>query len=175
VRNIVRSLSPVVRLGILLLLLTGTQSAAFAKNAQSGAAGDSSSWFSRLEKADTLRVSYFTSGCFHRQKAEITIFGSEPTLARIVRWSLFLVQNPKPDTTVVSLSDADRVGLDHLIAYYKSERPGGCTSFERGSLTLSHRGRKPRSESFFDASCEASGSGRLTFYELIHRPGLNAR
>ena len=126
---------------------------------------------SHLQRGDTLRIEYASSGCFSSTRAEVVILGSDPSRARVVRWSSGPVraESPaEPERRTVSLTREDRQGLDNLLAFYRSSRSNGCTTVDHIKLTLSHKGRKARSESFVDGSCRVHDEpGLVTLDEVV--------
>jgi hypothetical protein len=127
--------------------------------------------FSSLERGDTLWISYSSSGCFHRFHAEITILGSDPSVAEVrdLNLSIFGPQG-EPKVRTIKLTNQDRDGLDRLIQFYESGPTQGCTTVERVELTLSHRRVRIPTLSFVDGSCESfSYPGVVTLHEIVHR------
>jgi hypothetical protein len=126
---------------------------------------------STLQRGDTLRIEYSSSGCFSSTQAEVWILGEDPSVARVVVWESGPVrsQSPaEPKHRTVRLTSDDRRGLDKLLAFYRSPRSSGCTTVDHIKLTLSHKGKTKRSESFVDGSCRGHDEpGVVTLDEIV--------
>ena len=128
--------------------------------------------FSELQDGDTLWVTFESGGCFHGYRAELTLLGREPSTMHVKFWNLTLASSPKePEARTVKLTRTDRSGLDRLVAYYKTKPPGGCTTVDRISLSMSRKGRRSSPLNFTDGSCHQFRRSErvVTLHEVIFR------
>ena len=127
--------------------------------------------FGTLQRGDTLRIDYGSSGCFSSTRAEVLILGNEPSVARVVVWEAGPVPKEaplEPKRRTVHLTRKDRRGLDRLLAFYRAPHSNGCTTVDHVTLTLSHNGMTVQSESFVDGSCGVHEEpGVLTLDEIV--------
>lgn len=157
------------RLALALLLLV-----AFTARAEEPArvAG-----FAALPGADTLRVRYDTTGCFHSASYEFTFTaGAAPRVmaARLnLEWSETerkFVEASRVTLGDLALAAEDLRQLDALIAFYRTKPNGGCTSIDKLHFEQVSGGKVVAKEAFTDASCSVhERKGVLSLSTLLDR------
>jgi len=130
-----------------------------------------------LASDESLRIRYFSTGCYHLQERLIVIAGGRDKSAAVSPASRESVGMPRDAGGNVRLDGFDVRRFDRLLAFYRAiDRPRGCVIKEDIILTWMKRGEPVAIERFADQSCAASENpGRLTLRELVLRAGNQLR
>ncbi len=131
--------------------------------------------FSDLPKGDTIAVRYSSLGCFHSFTYELLYSpqgdGSFEVHEVQSMRSTPTQRQPKETRTFrgrITLGPGEAKKLDSMIAFYRTNSNGGCTTTDSVRLRQIRRGRTLAEESFVDASCATfSQPDLLTFSHLI--------
>lgn len=122
--------------------------------------------FRDFPASDVITVTYSSSGCFSQSHYAFEFQRS----ASAVTAAIFRLQPQRDAQTgaelepkrvalgTVALSAAEVAGLDRLLAFYRANPNGGCTTIDN-IVVAQHSGKTLKlSETFVDASC---GAGQL--------------
>ncbi len=129
-----------------------------------------------LASGETLRVRYVSAGSFHLQERLILIEGGRNKRAFVSPPTRESVGLPLDVGGVVWLDGFDVARFDHLLAFYRSNRPVGCAIKEEIILTWMKGGEPAAIERFSDESCLARDvPAFLSLRELVLRAGVQLR
>jgi hypothetical protein len=151
------------------LLLLSTLVISFAADRVDG--------FTHLPPGDTLQMRFTSEGCFHFYTDELTFTRTNQPAVSVTAIKFELDSSGKNyheaghrNLDTLTLSPTDLAGLDTLLAYYRTNQAGRCTTADNIRISQIHDGKTVTTERFTDASCEAeSAKGVLTIESLIHR------
>ena len=127
--------------------------------------------FREFPADDSIHVTFTTTGCFHHATWEFDFQRAEKTSAVITlleqHWDEAAkrqVTNKRIPLGTVTLSNRELAGLDRLLAFYRSNQPGGCTTVDRITVTQKSGEREIATESYTDATCATDGRKDLTLF-----------
>lgn len=136
-------------------------------------AGDPVS-FQRLPARDSIHVTFTSSGCFHSATYEFDFQRAATVTAKVTqverRWNEAQKRYEEAKRIplgTVTLSEAEIAGLDRLFTFYRSKKPGGCTTIDRITATQKSGDAVKTTESFTDETCETHGMKNLTLLPSI--------
>lgn len=136
-------------------------------------AGDPIS-FQHLPAGDSIQVKFTRSGCFQLETYEFVFeraAAMSVSVAQIeMRWNGERKRREEVGRKALgraTLSEAEVVGLDRLFAFYRTKKPGGCTTVDRISATLLSGDTVKATESFTDGTCATYKMKDLTLLPSI--------
>lgn len=120
--------------------------------------------FAALSRGDRIHIDYISNGCFHRDHFRLTFESGSPFTVTIVSVESIWLSDDRQAVEekrlgTLNLSREDLTGLDQLIAFYRSDPGGSCTTIDK--ITFSHirNGRIVVQERFTDATCSDTLTG----------------
>ena len=117
----------------------------------------------------------FTSGgCFHFYTYDLTFTRTNVSVATVNLEWIGPGENYRDGERralgQLELSDADIVGLDTLLAFYRTNTAGGCTTKVEIKISQIRDGKVMATEKFVDSSCRAAAvKDVLTIQSLTRR------
>ena len=135
------------------------------------------STFARLSVAETVRVRYRSRGCFHDETYEFE-FGGGPSVRVTVtmipemydREQRRMIELARVPLGTIVLEPKELEALDRLIAFYRSEPAGGCTTQDEITISYVTTDQPTTFESYIDRSCQTQvEKPTTTFASLADR------
>jgi hypothetical protein len=109
----------------------------------------------RLAPGDQVAVHFQSQGCFHRINGDFILTRTEAGLAVEVQRANGNLAPGWHLVTRRTLEITEVRGLDRLLAFYRSDRPSGCTTVERVTFRVLRGNLQGTEERYRDGSCEA--------------------
>jgi hypothetical protein len=144
-------------------------------------AADKIDGFAKLTSGDTLHTRFTSGGCFHFYTYDLTFTRTPKPTVSVVAVRLEL-DGPDPrggyrdaerrELGKVPLSESDLAGLDALLAFYRTNSAGGCTTYDGIKISQIHNGKVIATEQFIDASCKVCAGkvkGVLSIDSFVQR------
>lgn len=160
-------------LAVLVLAVLCSLAVAFAAGKIDGFAG--------FAMGDKLQMRFTSGGCFHFYTYDLT-FTRIPKPSVSVAAVRLELDGPGPRASYrdaerrelgnLPLSDSDLAGLDTLLAFYRSNSVGGCTTYDGIKISQIHDGKVIATENFVDASCKLCDGmvkGAVSVDSLVQR------
>ena len=141
---------------------------AFLLSASFALAGDLIS-FQQLPASDSIHVTFTSTGCFHFVTYEFDFQRAATMTAKVtqveLRWNEAQKRQEEAKRIplgTVKLSEAEIAGLDRLFTFYRSKKPGGCTTVDQITATQKNGDAVKATESFTDRTCATYDMKNLT-------------
>jgi len=143
--------------------------------------------FTKMTSNETLYVKVYGQGCFGSSTNKyifhfstqpfVIITTNDPYLSKD-RKSVISRKKPKTLGTIY-LTSNDLIGLDKLIAFYRSKPKSGCTTVDTIDIIQRSNNEITAKEHFIDGSCATIGlskdKGLVTFGDLVERIPIKQR
>jgi hypothetical protein len=114
-----------------------------------------------LQRGERIHVRFRSEGCFHHFVYEFDLEGGDAVVAR------------SNGGRSVTLSSAERAGLDRLLAFYRQRKTGLCTTQDNVALTYFRAGQKVSSEHYIDGTCSGDELKQvLRFTDIARQLGI---
>jgi len=114
----------------------------------------------QLPTGDKVKVTFSSSGCFHRYTYEFEFQRSTTITAKVRRLEDRWNDSTQKHETIrrislgtATLTPAELAGLDRLLAFYRSKRGGACTTVDQITLQQTSGTAIKATESYTDATC----------------------
>ena len=109
--------------------------------------------FAALAPGDEVTVQLKSDGCFHHFAAEVLLTREASGFAVELRGADANLISGARLTAVASLDAEEMDKLDRVLGFYRTDRPGGCTTVDHVTLRVLSGALQGVEESFTDASC----------------------
>jgi len=127
--------------------------------------------FSSLKDGDVIRVTFSSTGCFHRTNRVFEFHEKSVAISSPDQAASSLKKDPessKIGTLVVSKDDLKK--LDRLLLFYRENKQVGCTTVDHIQIEQTRADGRSLSEKYADASCQSEQiEDALTFPQLQAR------
>lgn len=124
--------------------------------------------FAALAPGDEISIKYQSDGCFHHLSFRLTV--RRDSAGAVVRPDSLTV-DPAPGWHLEPrsrLTPAQLTKLDELLAFYRANAEGGCTTVDHIVLTAANGNDGVRREAYIDGSCATyERPDLLTLTQLI--------
>ena len=117
---------------------------------------------------------FTSSGCFHYVTYEFDFQHAAAFTTKVTqiehRWNEAKKRQEEAKRIplgTVTLSEAEIAGLDRLFTFYRSKKPGGCTTVDQITSTQKSSDVVKATESFTDGTCATYDMKNLTLLPSI--------
>jgi len=127
--------------------------------------------FSSLKEGETIRVTFSSTGCFHRMTRAFEFHGTSVTISSPDHSAAKLKTDPQtPKIGTLEISKDDLNKLDRLLRFYRENSQEGCTTEDHIRIERTRADGPSLTEEYTDASCQAEHvKDALTFPQLQAR------
>ncbi|TDU66470.1 hypothetical protein EI77_03565 [Prosthecobacter fusiformis] len=133
--------------------------------------------FQKMAAGETIYVTFSSQGCIHNHHYDFEFSKEDAVSVKVIHhphlWNKELMREQalQPiDLGTLELKDKDLVKLDGLLAYYRHNTRGGCTTRDWIQIVQKNGGKIIATENYIDESCGTYDlTDALPLHMLINR------